>query len=239
MYHCKRKKNIMRKKIVAGNWKMNLSDKEGHVLVETVLKSKPHIDNNIEVCFAPPALYLKSLNQKISDYNNYVICAQNMNGHHSGAFTGEISSRMLLSIDINHVLIGHSERRNLYDENPQMIQTKVNRGFQDGMNVMLAVGEHRSVREQGNQQDFVQKQLDSALLHYSEENKNQLTIAYEPVWAIGTGLSATPEQAQDMHEFIRRYLNDNYDGLGESTSILYGGSVNPDNAEFLFAQSDV
>lgn len=227
----------MRKSIVAGNWKMNTTPSEGIDLLANIARNiKQNV--NTEVIIAAPLVHLNALAD--STTSSITIAAQNCSQHLSGAYTGEVSVSMLSDIQINTVIIGHSERRMLFSENNDIIRAKVNTAIEHGMQVILCCGESLEVREAGNHASFVTSQLEENLFQLTPDRLSQVTLAYEPIWAIGTGKTATPDQAQDMHahirsEVVKKYGND----IAQSIRILYGGSVKPANAEEIFAKQDV
>lgn len=226
----------MRKKIVAGNWKMNQNKAEAIAFIEALVKEeKP---KNIQMMLAPSFVVLDACKQVATE--DITIAAQNINAHDSGAYTGEVSADMLKSIAIETVLIGHSERRAIYGENHKILAEKVKQAIANSMQVMFCIGEDLEDREAGKAEETVKKQLEESLFFLSAEQMKNVIIAYEPVWAIGTGKTATPEQAQEIHAYIRELLENTYDETtAQETSILYGGSVNPQNAKALFAQADI
>ncbi len=230
----------MARKIIAGNWKMNLLHKDA---VELVKKISEYCENTelhgVEVVVAPTFLDLAEAS-RITHNRKLTIAAQDCNDQESGAYTGEISVSMLKAIGTEVVIIGHSERRQYYGDTDTFINSKLKRAFSGGVVPILCVGESLEDRKAGRQEKTVANQLAGALEGFEADDLADLTIAYEPVWAIGTGETASPQQAQDMHHFIRNYLANNYNALvSDETSILYGGSVKPDNARDLFSQPDI
>ncbi len=227
----------MRKNIVAGNWKMN------NDLVETkklISELKEQVKKtNVEVMIAPTFTNLMMASEILKDSEIEVI-AQNMYFAESGAYTGEISATMLKSIGIKTVILGHSERREYFNEDNALLKQKVDTGLQSGMKIIFCFGEKLKDRKSGDQFTIVENQIRNALFHLPEESWNSIVLAYEPVWAIGTGETASPEQAQEMHHFIRRLVSDHYNyDVAENVSILYGGSVKPENAKEIFSNPDV
>lgn len=195
--------------------------------------------NGIEVVIAPTFLDLVEAN-KITKGKKLNIAAQDCNDQQSGAYTGEVSTEMLKAIDNQIVIIGHSERREYYGDTDEFVNAKLKRAFKTGLIPILCVGESLEDRKAGNHEKMVSKQLGGALKGLHADELADLSIAYEPVWAIGTGETASPDQAQEMHNFIRNYMMRNYNPVvSEETSILYGGSVKPDNAKALFSQPDI
>ena len=230
----------MRKQIVAGNWKMNKTFQEADDLINDLVEFVSNNDiGNTEVIICPPAVFLELASDMASE-SDIFIGAQNVNDHESGAYTGEISAAMLESMKIDYCIIGHSERRKYYHESNKMLAEKVNRAIEHSLRPIFCCGELLPEREAGKHFDVVKTQLEESLFHLSEEDFEDVVIAYEPVWAIGTGVTATSEQAQEMHAFIRSLIAEKYNGdIAENTTILYGGSCNPKNAKELFANKDV
>ena len=225
----------MRKRIVAGNWKMNMNYKEANDLFETLSKIK--ILNSINVIIAPPSVYLSIFK---NNNNSIFLSSQNVSNHNNGAYTGEISAEMLSSLDINYCIVGHSERRSYYSENDKLISKKIDALLNYNISPIYCCGELKSDRESQNQQQVVKHQIQEALFHLSKSQIKSVIIAYEPVWAIGTGLTASSEDAQNMHFFIRNLISEKYDSeTAQSISILYGGSCKPNNAKELFSQPDI
>lgn len=228
----------MRQKIAAGNWKMNLSFDEGLQLTRAIMNT--HQGEGVTVILGAPYVYLKSLSDMTFPVPNIQIAAQNCHHKLNGAFTGEISIPMLQSININYVIVGHSERREYNHESDELIGEKVKVLLDNGITPIFCCGEPLSERKQNKQNDFVKNQLEKGLFGLSEDEIKKLIIAYEPIWAIGTGETASSDQAQDMHAFIRQCISEVYNGATSSViPILYGGSVKPANAGELFAMEDV
>jgi triosephosphate isomerase len=229
----------MRSKIVAGNWKMNNDNKETKNLVKGIRKSIKRLSlDNTRVIVAPTFVNLTTA-VKRAKKSNVEVVAQNMHQAKSGAFTGEVSAEMLKSIGINTVILGHSERRSLFGETDAILTEKVNAALENGLEIIFCFGELLEERKSENHFKVVESQL-SALFHLEAMSWNQIVLAYEPVWAIGTGETASPDQAQEMHAFIRNLLAEKYNtAVAENTSILYGGSVKPENAEEIFSKKDV
>jgi len=227
----------MRQNIAAGNWKMNLSYQEGLELVENLKKSLP-IDGT-KVILGVPHPYLKSYADAISGVEGIAIAAQNCHHVLKGAYTGEVSISMLNSIGIKYIIVGHSERRQYNNESNEMIKTKVDLCISTGIHPIYCCGESLDIRETGDHVTFVKGQIEESLLHLSAEDIAKVTIAYEPIWAIGTGVTASPDQAQEMHNSIRGILREQYGDVADTISILYGGSVKPQNAQEIFAKVDV
>ncbi len=227
----------MRNKIVAGNWKMNKDLTGTEALLEELSAKLP--DTNAKVMVSPPFVNLANAVQKLKDSEIEVI-AQNMHFAENGAYTGEISANMLLNIGINTVIIGHSERRAHFGETDEILAKKVKAALANNMQVMFCFGEELEDRKSGNHFNVVESQLKNALFDLDLTAWPSIILAYEPVWAIGTGETASPEQAQEMHAFIRKTIAEAFDAdIAENVSILYGGSVKPGNAEEIFSKPDV
>jgi len=227
----------MRKYIVAGNWKMNNDLSETESLISD-LKNQNQT-SNAEVMIAPTFTNLWHAFEALRQ-DPIEVAAQNMHFAENGAYTGEVSAAMLKSIGINTVILGHSERRTYFDETDQLLAKKVDTALANNMRIIFCFGEELADRKAGNQETVVESQLRNALFHLDAGAFDNIVLAYEPVWAIGTGETATPDQAQDMHAFIRKTLNAKYgDAVANGTSILYGGSVKPNNAKEIFGKPDV
>lgn len=227
----------MRKKIVAGNWKMNNNKAETALLINA-LKSKTNF-NGVEVMVAPTAIHLAQAVELSSDSPIEVI-AQNMHQASHGAFTGEISSSMLQSIGVHTVILGHSERRAYFNETDELLAQKVTTAVEQDMQVVFCFGEELQDRQNNNHFSVVEAQLRKALFDLPTSAWLKIILAYEPVWAIGTGETATPAQAQEMHAFIRNLIAEEVNSeVAENISILYGGSVKPANAQEIFSNPDV
>ncbi|SFZ92392.1 triosephosphate isomerase (TIM) [Flaviramulus basaltis] len=227
----------MRKNIVAGNWKMNNDLAQTETLI-TSLKSQTKT-TEAEVMIAPTATNLWQAYNSLKDSEIEVI-AQNMHFAESGAYTGEISASMLKSVGVTTVILGHSERREYFNETDELLAKKVDAALANKMRVIFCFGEELADRKSGNHENIVESQIKNALFHLSAWDYKSVVLAYEPVWAIGTGETASPEQAQEMHAFIRKTLADQYGyEVANSVSILYGGSVKPANAQEIFSKPDV
>ena len=228
----------MRKQIVAGNWKMNNDLAETQELLSHIkmqLVKKPEA----EVMVAPSFTNLYSTFEALKD-TPIKVAAQNMHQNKSGAFTGEISAGMLKSIGVTTVILGHSERRAHFHETNEILEEKVNTALENDMEVIFCFGEELQDRKSEEQFEVVEKQLKESLYQISEDAWSKIILAYEPVWAIGTGETASPEQAQEMHAFIRKNIAENFnEEIADNVSILYGGSVKPNNAKEIFAKKDV
>ena len=227
----------MRKQIVAGNWKMNNDYVDSEILVSKLLGQ--HIHSNTEVIIAPPFTNLLASINALKG-SSIKVAAQNMHFAESGAYTGEVSASMLKSIGVETVILGHSERRAYLNESDDLLAKKVDTALAHEMRVIFCFGEELKDRKSGNENSVVESQIKKALFHLPKAAWSQIVLAYEPVWAIGTGETATPDQAQDMHAFIRKTLANAYaQSLADSVSILYGGSVKSSNAEEIFSKTDV
>lgn len=230
----------MRKQIAAANWKMNLSYQAAEHLLDEVLGKQIYLAPHQEVIFAVPFPYLIMANSEVADMPNYHIAAQNCSDKKGGAYTGETSVEMLQSVGIKHVVIGHSERREYFGETGAMLADKINLCLDAGITPIFCCGEPLPVRESDGQNDYVQQQLSESLFHLSAEQVQQVVIAYEPIWAIGTGKTASAQQAQEMHQHLRAALAGKYgQDVAGNITILYGGSVKGSNAAELFALPDV
>lgn len=229
----------MRQKIVAGNWKMNKTLPEGIELVKQLQTALEQNKPNCRVIVAAPYIHLASI-YSIVDTNLIGIASQNIADHTSGAYTGEVSASMVKSIGCDYCIIGHSERRAYYNETGEVLAEKIRLALEENLTPIFCVGESLNDREANNQNSVVSKQLQEALFSLSAEKFKGIILAYEPVWAIGTGKTATPEQANDMHKHIRKEIETKFGNeIAEATSILYGGSCNGSNAPLLFAMSDI
>ncbi|WP_289024228.1 triose-phosphate isomerase [uncultured Salegentibacter sp.] len=228
----------MRKKIVAGNWKMNNDLAETQELLSH-LKMQLVKEPEAEVMVAPAFTNLYSAFESLKDTQVQVV-AQNMHQAENGAYTGEISAKMLKSIGVDTVILGHSERRAHFGETNEILAEKVNSALKSGMKIIFCFGEELADRKSDKHFDLVAKQLQESLYQISDSDWENVVLAYEPVWAIGTGETASPEQAQEMHAFIRKNISDKFnDEIAQNVSILYGGSVKPANAKEIFAKEDV
>ena len=227
----------MRQQIVAGNWKMNNDLPQTETLL-TELKAKKQT-SNAEVMVAPTFTNLYHASQALKNSKIEVV-AQNMHFAANGAYTGEISASMLKSVGVKTVILGHSERREYFNETDEILAKKVNAALANDLRVIFCFGEVLADRKSANHENVVESQIKNALFHLDASAFKNIVLAYEPVWAIGTGETASPEQAQDMHAFIRKTLNDKYGAdVANSVSILYGGSVKPNNAQEIFSKPDV
>lgn len=227
----------MRKNIVAGNWKMNNDLSETETLIrELKLQNKPA---DVEVMIAPSFTNLLQAFNTLKE-NPIEVVAQNMHFAESGAYTGEVSGPMLKSLGIKTVILGHSERRAYFNETDEILTKKVDAALENEFRIIFCFGEELKDRKSGNHESIVEKQIKNALFHLTASALKNIVLAYEPVWAIGTGETASPEQAQEMHAFIRKTMADKYGkDAADDVSILYGGSVKPSNAKEIFSKPDV
>jgi len=227
----------MRKKIVAGNWKMNNNLQEGVSFAKDLQQVLNGKNLNCEVVICTPYIHLASIANEISSIG---LGAQNCADKISGAYTGEVSADMIASTGAQYVIIGHSERRAYYGETNATLKEKVKLALANNLIPIFCIGEILPEREAGKQNEVVETQIKESLFHLNADDFNKIVLAYEPVWAIGTGVTATSDQAQEMHAFIRKVLSEKYgDELAKTTPILYGGSCNASNAKELFANPDV
>ncbi len=230
----------MRKKIVAGNWKMNLNKEQSIQLVTAISTGLGDLDENTKVVVSPPFINIPYVVDAEKRDTRVEVAAQNMHFKENGAYTGEVSAEMLLSAGINTVILGHSERREYFGEDANLLTQKVEQALEHKMDVVFCFGEKLEDRQSGNHFNVVEYQLKDALFHLKESDWQHIVLAYEPVWAIGTGETASAEQAQEMHAFIRNLIIEQYDeDVAEEISILYGGSVKPANAQEIFSKPDV
>lgn len=230
----------MRSKIVAGNWKMNKTCQESKILVDELKKAIKDVKlDNTRVIIAPPFTSLQKTSKKTKD-TVIEVAAQNMCSEESGAYTGEISAEMIKGVHVDTVILGHSERREYFGDTNELLAKKVDTALKNDLEVIFCFGEVLEERKSNNHFKVVEEQIKKALFHLNSEDWKHIVLAYEPVWAIGTGETASPEQAQEMHAFVRelvakRYISD----VAEEVSILYGGSVKPGNAKEIFSKNDV
>ena len=229
----------MRKKIVAGNWKMNTTVPEGIELAKQVVARAAETPANVGLIVAAPFTHLASVAEAIKG-SKVELAAQNCADHTSGAYTGEVSVAMLKSVGCIWTILGHSERRQYYGETDEKLVVKTQLALAEGLGVILCVGENLDEREAGRHFDVVTEQIKNVLFNFSAEDMKKIVVAYEPVWAIGTGKTATAEQAEEIHACIRKVLAEKFGAqVAEDTTILYGGSCKPSNAKELFAQKDI
>ncbi|MFT3843788.1 MAG: triose-phosphate isomerase [Lacibacter sp.] len=229
----------MRKQVAAANWKMNLTYQQADQLINDIISTPHSVNEHQLVVFAVPFPYLTMVVEKLKG-KKAGVAAQNCYTQKSGAYTGETSAEMLQSIGVGYVVLGHSERREYFNESNQMLAEKVNIALSYGLTPIFCCGEALAIREAGTQNEFVGNQLKESLFHLSADDLQKIIIAYEPIWAIGTGKTATSEQAQEMHAHLRGVLAAQYGKeVAENISILYGGSVKGANAKEIFGQPDV
>jgi len=229
----------MRKKVVAGNWKMNNDINSSINLINEIKKGLNQKNLNVEVIICPPFTSLETANVLIKD-TSIKLGAQNMYFETSGAFTGEISPLMLKSVGCEYVILGHSERRTIFHESNQLINKKIKSAVTNGLKPIFCIGETLEEREKGETFNVVETQIREGLADLTEQELKNLIIAYEPVWAIGTGRNATPEQAEEVHKFIRELIAQIYSKeFAENLIIQYGGSVKPENSKDLMSQPDI
>ncbi len=228
----------MRTPLIAGNWKMNL-DRAGAVALASAVAQQAKALAGVEIAVCPPAVYLDAVGKVLAG-STVVLGAQNVYHEPNGAFTGEISTAMLLDLGCRYVILGHSERRNIVGETDQAVNKKVHAALAAGLTPIVCVGELLAEREAGRTYEVVRTQFDGSLAGVSTEQMGRVVIAYEPVWAIGTGKVATPAQAQEVHKDLRKILADRYNkSVAGAVRIQYGGSVKASNAAELLAQADV
>ena len=229
----------MRKKIVAGNWKMNTTVPEGIELAKQVVARAAETPANVGLIVAAPFTHLAAVADAIKG-SKVELAAQNCADHTSGAYTGEVSVAMLKSVGCNWTILGPSERRQYYGETDEKLVVKTQLALAEGLGVILCVGENLDEREAGRHFEVVTSQIKNVLFNFTAEDMKKIVVAYEPVWAIGTGKTATAEQAEEIHACIRKVLADKFGAqVAEDTTILYGGSCKPSNAKELFAQKDI
>ncbi len=229
----------MRKKIVAGNWKMNKNLQEGLALAKELDAILANEKVNCDVIIATPFIHLASVASAVNT-QKLGVAAENCADHEKGAYTGEVSAEMVKSTGADYVILGHSERRAYYGETPAMLKTKVNLALANNLTPIFCIGEVLEERKAGKHFDVVKAQVEESLFELSAEDFSKIILAYEPVWAIGTGETATPEQAEEIHAYIRQVIAGKYGKqIADDCSILYGGSCKPSNAKELFANPDV
>ena len=230
----------MRKQIAAANWKMNLSLAQAENLLNELVATAHTLGAHQEAVFAVPAIYIPLALEKLSNKPNVFVAAQNCHQKESGAYTGEVSATMLQSIGVKHIIVGHSERREYFAESDALLAEKVNAILAIGSTPIFCCGEPLSIREAETQNAFVEAQLKNSLFHLSADAIVKVVIAYEPIWAIGTGKTASSAQAQEIHAYIRSCFAAKYgEAVANEISILYGGSVKASNAKEIFSQTDV
>ena len=228
---------MTRKKIVAGNWKMNNGLQETEILINELLAETNH--SGCEVMVAPSFVSLKTAIDSLND-NDIEVVSQNVHQSNDGAYTGEVSAKMLSSIGIKTTIIGHSERREYFNETHEVLKNKVDISLQNSIKIIFCFGEELKDRKTNNHFNIISNQISESLFHLSSSDWNNIILAYEPIWAIGTGETASSDQVQEMHSFIRNFIAQKYsDELAQKISILYGGSVKPNNAKEIFSMTDV
>ena len=230
----------MRTQIAAANWKMNTTLDQATELFQQLKQQLPVLQQHQQIIVAVPFPYLTLATTTTLSLQNVYIAAQNCHHKASGAYTGEVSAEMLQSLGIQYVIIGHSERRNYYNESNTLIAEKINMALQYNIQPIFCCGEPLDIRKAGIQNDFITQQLQESLQHLTADKLSNIIIAYEPIWAIGTGETATATQAEDMHTHIRSWISTNFGtSISSTLSILYGGSVNANNAKEIFSQPNV
>jgi triosephosphate isomerase len=230
----------MRTQIAAANWKMNLTLQQGAALLDAIIAAPHELAESQQAVFAVPFPYLPMAQEKLKGRARAGVAAQNCSQYKSGAYTGEVSADMLRSMEVPYVILGHSERREYFQETNDLLAQKLNQALANDLRPVFCCGEPLQIREAATQNDYVAGQLKESLYQLDAASMQKIVIAYEPIWAIGTGKTATSEQAQEMHAFIRQELAGQYGSdLAQNISILYGGSVKAANAVELFSQPDV
>ncbi len=230
----------MRKYLIAGNWKMNAGPSEARQLIKNIRKELANTSVKSEVLVCPPSVSIPTVQEEIKDLNSVLVGAQNVHFEDNGAYTGELSTQMLKEAGCRFVIIGHSERRAYFGETDEIVNKKAKKSLNDGLKPIICVGESLEQRKAGEHKKLVKNQVTAAFAGIDAESAKKAVVAYEPIWAIGTGETASPEQAQEMHEIIRNELAGIYnDETASSIRILYGGSMKPENAADLLKQQDV
>lgn len=230
----------MRKNIVVANWKMNLTRSEALLLMENIIHGVSSKNKHIDVIIAPAFPYVYKIEKLCRDYNNIFIAAQDSHKEVAGAFTGGVSSKMLASCNVEYLILGHSETRQHARDTYQDLKLKINQALSEEIKIIFCCGENINHRETNTHFDLIQEQLEGSLFHLSDKEIENTMIAYEPIWAIGTGISASAEEAQEVHCFIRNLVNKQYGKkIADSISILYGGSCTPKNANKFFRCKDI
>lgn len=228
----------MRKKIVAGNWKLNTTPAEGVALAKAVVEAAKDLASDVTLVVAPPYTHLAGVNEVVAG-SNVALSSQNCADEAKGAYTGEVSAEMIKAIGAEYVILGHSERREYYGENAETLNKKMALTYANGLTPIYCIGEKLEEREAEKHFDVVRQQIEEVVFNLTEEQFSTLVVAYEPVWAIGTGKTATSDQAQEIHAYIREVLTSKFGALAANCPILYGGSCNPKNASEIFAKADV
>ena len=235
-----KKITAMRRKIVAGNWKMNTLMPEGEVLVKQLEFLTREMESDVEIVIAPPFTHLAVLGKYMKENRMKIaLAAQNCADHDKGAYTGEVSASMLRNLGCKYVILGHSERREYYAENSESLYKKINLVINEGMQPIFCVGEKLEEREAHRHFEVVAQQIKDVLYRLRGVELDNVIVAYEPVWAIGTGMTATSDQAEEMHAYIRRVIGDKFGDHSDRIPILYGGSCKPSNAKEIFSKDDV
>ena len=230
----------MRKQIAAANWKMNLTIQQANDLLDELIKERVSLNDSREAVIAVPFPYLALAKEKLKNVEQFYIAAQNCYTQPAGAYTGEVSAAMLASMEIDYVVIGHSERREIFGEDNKMLAQKIDVCLANGIKPIFCCGEPLNIRESDGQNKYVETQVQEGLFHLQSDMLKNFVIAYEPIWAIGTGRTASAEQAQEMHAHIRKVIAEKYgEMVSESITILYGGSVKAGNAKEIFEKPDV
>lgn len=230
----------MRRFLIAGNWKMNCGPEETSALLQGIGKRLNSMPEEVDGLVCPPIISLTTASVELQDISGISLGAQNVHYENNGAYTGEVSTEMLNEVNCEYAILGHSERRQYFGETDRTVNAKVNKALEDGIKPVICVGESLEQRKADEHKLRVKKQVQAALIGVEDEDTENLVIAYEPIWAIGTGETATPDQAQEMHEMIRSVLADLYsDEAADQIRILYGGSMKPHNAEDLLVRPDV
>jgi triosephosphate isomerase len=230
----------MRKKIVAANWKMNMNLDKGHALVAAILKGLPELNSDNLVVIAPPFINIQHTVYQVEDVPHVYVAGQNCFTEAAGAYTGEVAASMLKDAGAEYVILGHSERREYFGETDAVLAKKTDQALDSGLKVIFCCGEPLEIRDAGTQNDYVEAQLKASVFHLHKHQLANVVIAYEPIWAIGTGRTASSQQAQDMHAHIRSLFAAQYgQPAADNLTILYGGSCKPSNAAELFACPDV
>lgn len=230
----------MRRFLIAGNWKMNCGPKETSTLLHGIHEELGTMPEEVDGLVCPPMISLTTACIELQDIDGIALGAQNVYYEDNGSYTGEVSTQMLNEVNCEYVIVGHSERRQYFGETDKTVEAKVTKALEDGLKPIICVGETLEQRKGGEHMLRVRKQVEAALVNADEDEADNIVIAYEPIWAIGTGESATPDQAQEMHQMIRGVLGDLFsEEQAEQMRILYGGSMKPHNAEELLAQPDV
>lgn len=228
----------MRKKIVAGNWKMNTTPAEGLELVKNVIAQSAEVAEDVNFIVCPPFTHLAMVAEAAKG-SRVAVGAQNCAAEAKGAYTGEVSAAMIASLGIEYVILGHSERREYYGETSATLNKKMEQAYANGLKPIYCVGERLEEREAERHFEVVKAQIEEVVFNLTPEQFAKLVIAYEPVWAIGTGKTATAEQAEEIHAYIRKVLAEKFGAAADETAILYGGSCKPSNAEEIFAKENV